>query len=87
MKQIISKFSREDLPNEELRVLSDAIGINQVKVIMVKCPGMKFYIPKAVYKQSDLNFIRKHPNLSAQEIADRLGFGIRTAYRKKAAVK
>jgi len=87
MKQIVKRFERDDLPNDELKILSDAIGINQVKALLIKCPGQRFYIPKSVYKQMDLNYIRKNPGKTPQEIAEVLGIGLRTAYRKRAAVK
>ena len=87
MKQILKKFKREDLPTEGLRLLSDAIGINSVKAALVKCQGMIVYFPKKVNKQSQLNYIVKNPRKTPQQIAEALGIGLRTAYRKMAAVK
>jgi len=82
MKSILSKFKREDLPNESLRLLSDVIGINQVKALMVRMPGCTIHIPKSFYKQSDLNFIRKNKTTPVKEIARELGCSERTVYRK-----
>ena len=86
MKSILQKFSREDLPNESLRILSDVIGINQVKEIMVRLPGVTVHIPKSFYKQSDMNFIIKNKKRPPKEIAQELGCSVRTVYRKLKAV-
>lgn len=82
MKSILSKFKREDLPNESLRLLSDVIGINSVKALMIRLPGVTIHIPKSFYRQSDLNFIRKNKTTPIKEIAQELGCSERTVYRK-----
>ena len=87
MKQIVKKFKREDLPNEGLRLLSDEIGINPVKAARVKCRVMIVYFPKKVNETSQLNYIIKNPRKTPQQISEALGIGLRTAYRKMAAIK
>lgn len=82
MKSVLSKFKRGDLPNEGLRVLSDVIGVNSVKAMMVQLPGMTFHVPKGFYKQSDLNYIRKNKDKPVEEMANDLGCSTRTIYRK-----
>jgi len=83
MKSVLSRFKRVDLPNEGLRILSDVIGINQVKAMMVKLPGVTIHIPKDFYKQSDMNFIRKNPDMPVGKMAVELGCSVRTVYRKR----
>ena len=83
MKSILEKWDREDLPNEKMRQLSDVVGINNVKAILVKCPGMVFSVPKTFYRISDDNYIKKNRSKPVDEIAMKLGCSIRTVYRKK----
>jgi len=87
MKSVLDKFTREDLPNEGLRLLSDVIGVNQVKAMMVQLPGMTFHVPKDFHKQSDLNYIRKNADRPVEEIALALGCSVRTVYRKLDSIK
>lgn len=87
MKGVLEKFEREDFPNDGLKRLSDVIGVNTVKLILLKCPGMTFHVPKAFYKQSDINYITKHKNDTPQEIAEALGLSVRTVYRKLESIK
>ena len=87
MKGILERFKREDLPNEGLRLLSDAVGVNTVKEILLKCPGMNFHVPKAFFKQSDLNYIKKHMNDKPEDIAGVLCCSERTVFRKLAHLR
>lgn len=87
MKSVLEKFQREDLPNEGLRNLSDVIGINHVKAVMVKLPGVTIHVPKGFYKQSDINYIKKNIGQSPEVMADKLGCSVRTIYRKLKAVQ
>ena len=87
MKGMLEKFEREDLPNKGLRILSDSLGINQVKEIMLTCPGQTFHIPKSFYKQSDLNYITKHIDDDPKDIAYKLGCSLRTVQRKVLAIR
>lgn len=87
MKSILEKWNRDDLPNEKMRQLSDVIGINNVKAILVKCPGMVFSVPKTFYKISDINYIKKNKGLPIAVIADKLGCSERTVYRKLELVR
>jgi len=87
MKSILQKWDREDLPNEKMRQLSDVIGINSVKAILVKCPGMVFSVPKTFCRVSDINYITKNKDMPVPEIALNLGCSERTVYRKLELVK
>lgn len=87
MKSVLDDFSRDDLPNEGLREMSDVIGINQVKALMVKCPGVTFHIPKDLYRQSDLDYIKKNTKKTSAEIAETLGLSERTIQRKRRKLK
>jgi transcriptional regulator of acetoin/glycerol metabolism len=82
MKSVLDKFKREDLPNDGLKELSDVIGINSVKAVMVKMPGVTVHVPKSIYKQSDMNYIRNNRDKSVSEMARELGCSHRTVYRK-----
>ena len=84
MKSVVENFIREDLPNEGLKEMSDVIGINHVKALMVKCPGMTFHVPKDLYRQSDLDYIKKNFGETVENLANTLGCSVRTIYRKKA---
>lgn len=87
MKGMLEKFEREDLPNKGLRILSDSLGINQVKEIMLTCPGQSFHVPKSFYKQSDINYITKHIKDDPKNIANKLGCSVRTIQRKIQAIQ
>ena len=81
MKSILQKMTRSELPNDGLRELSDVIGVNRVKEMLVKLPGCTYHVPKTLYKQEDRHYIKTHPNKTAKEIAYDLGVSLRTAYR------
>lgn len=82
MKSILSEYVRDDLPNESLKLLSDVIGINQIKVIMLKLPGVTIHVPKTLYRQSDNNYLSKHMDLPVKELSLNMGCSERTTYRK-----
>jgi len=86
-KSILANFDREDLPNEGLRLLSDIIGIDSVKVVMLKLPGTTIHVPKTLYKQSDNNYLMKNKDKPAKELAYKMGCSLRSVYRKLKAVK
>lgn len=87
MKKLLEKFTREDLPNDGLRELSDVIGINEVKAVMVKLPGVTIHVPKTIYRESDMNYLKTHKDDNPETLADVLGCSQRTIYRKLAALK
>ena len=87
MKGLFKNYHREDLPNKALMELSDVIGMSQMKAVLVKCPGMTFHVPKVLYRKSDMDFIRKNPDMKKDAIADALGCSLRTVYRKQLLVK
>ena len=82
MKSFLERFEREDLPNEGLRCLSDVIGINNVKAIMVKMPGQTVHVPKDFYRQADINYIKNNMDMPVVEMARNLGCSVRTIYRR-----
>lgn len=82
MTSILKKMTRAELPNDGLRELSDVIGVNRVKEMLVKLPGSTYYVPKTLYKHEDKHYIETHPDKTAKEIAYDLGVSERTAYRK-----
>jgi len=87
MKDLIEKFTKEDLPNKGLQELSDVIGINQVKAMLVKLPGVTIHVPKSLYKKSDLEYIKEHIDDAPEDIAEKTGCSLRTVYRKIEAIK
>jgi hypothetical protein len=82
MKSFVKKWNRDDIPNKGLKEVSDVIGINAVKALLVKCPGMTFHIPKKYYSQLDDSFLKKHRKEKATWLAHKLGLSVRTIYRK-----
>jgi len=86
-KSILAKYNREDLPNENLRILSDLIGMDLIKVVMLKFPGTNIHVPKTLYRQSDENYLSKNKDKPARELAHVMGCSIRTVYRKLKQVK
>ena len=45
MDLLIASLQARDLPNEDLQVLAEVIGLEAVKKILRQCPGMNFYVP------------------------------------------
>ncbi len=84
MKSFLEEWERGDIPNEGLKSISDVIGINNVKSILVKFPGMTFHVPKKYYSQLDDSFLKKNKGEKATWLADKLGYSVRTIYRKLA---
>lgn len=86
MKGIFEKMEREDLPNEGLKKLSDVVGINQIKAMLVQLPGVTIHVPKIFYKQGDDNFIRKNMDMPVKDIAQKLGCSENTVWRKRRSI-
>lgn len=83
MKSLLKKTDREELPNKGLKILSDVIGINRVKELIVKCPGHIFYVPKRVFRERDDEFITKNfDGKNAEFISEKIGLSVRTVYRR-----
>lgn len=82
MKSVLSKMTRDELPNNGLKEIADVIGINKVKEMLVKLPGCTFHIPKTLYKKQDSEYLNTHPNATIKEVSEALGVSVRTAYRK-----
>lgn len=86
-KSFLLKLERKDLPNEGLRILSDIIGINKIKVLLVKMPGTVVYIPKYFHKQIDETYLGKNFKKPIDELALMLGVSERTVYRRLKNIK
>ncbi len=89
MTALLDKLEIKDLP-EGLQEIARAIGISNVKTLMVKCPGSTIYIPKTLNSSYHHKYINEHftgDNYAA--LASHLGITVRSVYRllgtKKAA--
>jgi len=87
MKGLFEKWTIADLPNPGLKELAEVIGLDNIKAMLVKCPGMTFHVPKDLYKQSDIEYIKTHLDDPISELAEKLGMSERTVFRKIKQVK
>lgn len=82
MKAILSKLEINDLPDNGLREIARIVGVNVIKELIIKCPGLSVYIPKTFHKIYTRKYINKHFNGSNHsELADDLGVSTRTVFR------
>lgn len=81
MTALLDKLTIEDLP-ESLREVARAIGISNVKTLIVKCPGLVVYIPKTLNASYNHKYINENfTGDNHQELADHLGITPRSVYR------
>ena len=82
MNAILDKVNVSDLPSAELKEVAQVIGISKLKELIIKCPGMKLYIPKSIKIVSNKRYVDEHFNGgNYKEIAEHLGITVRSVYR------
>lgn len=82
MNAILDKMEIGDVPAGPLREVATVIGISKFKELIIKCPGVKIYIPKSVRTISNLKYCRDHfTGDNHRQIADHLGITKRSVYR------
>jgi DNA invertase Pin-like site-specific DNA recombinase len=82
MKAILSRIGLEDLPDNGLREMARIVGVNVIKELIVKCPGLRVRIPKTFHKIYTRKYIEKHfDGGNYNELATDLGVSRRTVFR------
>jgi len=82
MKALLTKLEIEDLPDNGLRELAKTLGVNVVKELFVKCPGITVYIPKTWHRLYIKKYIKRHfTGNNYEELARDLGVTKRTIFR------
>lgn len=84
MDRLIDTLTANDLPNEDLEFLVDVIGLDNVKKLLTKCPGMSFYVPVKLsskfHRRYILDHYRKNEN-NVRAIARALGVTQKTVWK------
>jgi Mor family transcriptional regulator len=79
--RLLEELQQKDL-TDDLQILADYLGIEQVKLLIKHLGGITFYIPKynALYKTAK-RFIRNNPNYTTKQYALMLTLSESTIFR------
>jgi len=69
LNAIVKNMTEEDMPNEDMKLVCDAIGLEATIKLMDSLAGCQLNIPKGWGRVAALRYIKGNMNLSAKKLA------------------
>lgn len=80
LKEIIDSITYDDLPNEDMQLIADTIGLEATVKLMEECGGMQITIPKNFAIKAKRKYIIENQHIVPKKLAIRTGMTERFVY-------
>jgi hypothetical protein len=80
IKDILDGFTIEDMPNEDMQLVADSIGLEATMKLMSDFQGVQLNIPKNWHIVAARRYIEANSHLSPKKLAIRCGVSSRFVY-------
>lgn len=84
VESLIATITAQDLPNEDMAQLVEIIGLENVRKLLLSCPGMSFYVPLKLSTEFHKRYIYENYDKdlnNVRPIARALGITQRSVWR------
>jgi len=80
LDDIRNSMTYDDLPNEDMQLVADTIGLEATLKLMEECGGMQITIPKNFAVKAKRKYIIDNQHIHAKKLAIRTGTSERYVY-------
>lgn len=69
LNDIVQNMTKDDLPNEDMKLVCDAIGLENTIKLMDELGGCQLNVPKSWGSKAALRYIKNNMHMSAKKLA------------------